>query len=319
MSALTKYDEALKTMPAPGGAGCHVAIMGAANLGVIAGVGERQVFDDIRKAIPQGSRNVPDSEIIKTVRKAFGEVIPSDGKKPDRWGGNPVPPKPAFDGLKERQRVIDISQGVQEVDLWEISPVRLDAEPGAWEAVVFLESLYGWKEHVFVGDIYDTAVFTVAEHIAAIENNDKTYPHIIPNPMTGEIASGGNSYRCDLSVSAFRFAVVEFDDMSIPDQIAFWHTMVAVNNLDVACLIDSGGKSIHAWLRVNLSTRVEWDERVKEGLYDKNTGYMAILGADRACQNPSRLSRLPGHYRGDKRKMQRLLYLNPQKTKSEAI
>ena len=78
--------------------------------------------------------------------------------------------------------------------------------------------------------------------------------------------------------------------------------------------IDSGGKSIHAWLRINLPDRAAWDKLVRYELYGE-TGRLTRLGADRACCNPARLSRLPGHYRRDTAeapgRWQRLLYLNP--------
>ena len=314
MSAITKYDEALKTMPAPGGAGCHVAIMGAANLGALAGITEQQVYSDIRAAIPKGTRTVPDSEIIKTVRKAFNENSQSPAEGRPRWNGNPVPKKPEFDGKKEMNRLIEMSAGVQEVDLWEMSPQRLNREPGPWETIMFLESLYRHDDQVFIGEIYDPLVFEVSEHIRMIKEYGTTFPHIIANPMTGDTATTGDgteSFRCDRAVKEFRFALVEFDDLDRDSQVAFWHTMIAIKKMPVACLIDSGGKSIHAWIQVDLKSIDEWDLNVRQKMYDKQTGIMAMLGADTACKNPSRLSRLPGHFRTEKGKWQRLLYLQP--------
>jgi hypothetical protein len=111
------------------------------------------------------------------------------------------------------------------------------------------------------------------------------------------------SYRGDSAVAAFTFAVVEFDERTRAEQVAFWCGV----NLPVAALVDSAGKSIHAWLRVDAADTQAWDTQVRPLFLQ----HLAPLGVDRTCQNPSRLSRLPGHYRLEKKKWQRLLFLDP--------
>ena len=76
----------------------------------------------------------------------------------------------------------------------------------------------------------------------------------------------------------------------------------------VAALIASGGKSIHAWIRVDCTDRKEWKELVKGRLY---RDVFIPLGADPACSNPSRKSRLPGVVRPGGG-WQEILFLNPQ-------
>jgi hypothetical protein len=102
---------------------------------------------------------------------------------------------------------------------------------------------------------------------------------------------------------------VEFDNLSKPDQFAFWYSVITKKLLDVALLLDSGGKSIHAWVRVNLTDRIAWDREIGNRFYGE-AGVFTTMGADRACRNPSRLSRLAGHYRAEKSNWQTLLYLN---------
>ena len=120
------------------------------------------------------------------------------------------------------------------------------------------------------------------------------------------------SFRCDAAVSSFRFVVVEFDSIPKLDQIAFWYSIASKKLLDVAVLLDSGGKSIHAWVRVNLSDRATWDTVIGTQFYGPK-GVFTLMGADKANRNPSRLSRLAGHFRQEKESFQTLLYLNPQK------
>jgi hypothetical protein len=77
--------------------------------------------------------------------------------------------------------------------------------------------------------------------------------------------------------------------------------------LPVVVLIDSGGKSVHGWIRVDAVNSDEWTQRVEGKLFD----LLTTVGADVACKNESRLSRMPGHFRTEKNHWQRVLYLNP--------
>ena len=116
------------------------------------------------------------------------------------------------------------------------------------------------------------------------------------------------SLRADSCVAEYRFAVVEFDSIPIEKQYAFWACTIQ-NNFPVAALVHSGGKSIHGWVRVNCKNIDEWRTRVEDELF---TNLLVPLGADKMCRNPSRMSRMPGHFRSDKGQWQRLLYLNPE-------
>jgi hypothetical protein len=53
----------------------------------------------------------------------------------------------------------------------------------------------------------------------------------------------------------------------------------------------------------------QWTETVENTVFAR---WLIPLGCDAACRNEARLSRLPGHYRADKGKWQRLLYLAPE-------
>jgi len=135
-------------------------------------------------------------------------------------------------------------------------------------------------------------------------------PKIIPNPLTGKPAlkkSGeGMTLRGDGNVAAYRFALAEFDSISIEDQLAFWR---AVPGLPLAALIHSGKKSLHGWLRVDCASGDEWAKEISGGLFPR---YLVPLGMDPACRNPSRLSRMPGHRRADTGIVQRVLYVAPE-------
>jgi hypothetical protein len=177
-------------------------------------------------------------------------------------------------------------------------------------------SLYSGEEYLYIGGKYDKVVRTVSEWRQVFESRQEaSWPHIMPNPVDGqahELSTGNKSFRCDAAVSAYRFVVIEFDELVKPDQFALWFTIISKNLLDVALLLDSGGKSLHAWVRVNLPDRAAWETEVGKRIYGPQ-GVFSCMGADRACRNPSRLSRLPGHYRAEKANWQTLLYVNPVK------
>jgi RecA-family ATPase len=79
--------------------------------------------------------------------------------------------------------------------------------------------------------------------------------------------------------------------------------------LPVAAVIGSGGRSVHAWVRVDARDADDYRATVAEML-----GILARFGVDGKNKNPSRLSRLPGARReigATGSGIQRLLYLNP--------
>ena len=107
------------------------------------------------------------------------------------------------------------------------------------------------------------------------------------NPLDGHDVRNSN-------VSEYRYALVESDSLDIEKQ----NSIIRELELPVAVLMFSGGKSIHAIVRIDATDYKEYQKRV-EFLYDicsKNG-----LQIDTQNKNPSRLSRLPGCQRGDKK------------------
>ena len=103
------------------------------------------------------------------------------------------------------------------------------------------------------------------------------------NPLDGKGVKNDN-------VTAFRFALIESDSMELGEQNAIIREL----ELPVACLVYSGGKSIHAIVHIDASSYEEYRTRV-DYLYsvcEKNG-----MKVDKQNRNPSRLSRLPGAMR----------------------
>lgn len=107
------------------------------------------------------------------------------------------------------------------------------------------------------------------------------------NPVDGEGVKNDN-------ITRFKYALVESDTMPVSDQDAMYRKL----ELPIACLVHSGGKSLHAIVRVDAEDYTEYRKRV-EYLYDflEKNG----LKVDKQNRNPSRLSRMPGVTRNGNR------------------
>lgn len=309
MPASARYADNL-TNPRPPGTGCHSWIMSTANLGVMAGKDPQEIHHDLRRVIPPGTRRISDREISDAINKAMGDL------KAGSFVPRPRPEPVVKDGRAARQRIIDQAKITTEADLWEASPVRLWDEPQG-DPALLLETLYEPTDLVWIGDRHQAGVLgdtirTAGEWITHFKRGGKTGPHIIPNPLTGAPATkktgDGATLRGDGNISSYRYCIAEFDNLSREDQIRFW----SAGKLPIIALIDSGGKSIHAWLDVQKLAQVEtaeqWQSEIKTRLYDR---ILSPLGVDTACSNSARLSRLPGYFRGEKRAWQKLLWLSP--------
>lgn len=103
----------------------------------------------------------------------------------------------------------------------------------------------------------------------------------------------GNGVRNE-NVSDFRYALVESDGMEIEKQNAIIREL----ELPIACLVHSGGKSLHAIVKIDAADYSEYRKRV-DYLYDvcQKNG----IKVDTQNRNPSRLSRMPGIIRGEKK------------------
>ena len=317
---LENYCKHLSQTPAPGGNGCHPALLGNANRGVMAGLSPEQIHSDIRNSIPPGSRKVPDREIYAAVDKAFADrkqaVTLPGGKMYYRYKQRNN--KPAIsNGQTVLRNIINQGKITDEADLCDLSPVRLSDSPDL-DPIIFLNTLYEPHENIWIGERNDQGVMgrnimTVADWLKLKSSTHRTAPFFIINPLTGKpadkISGDGQTYRGENNVLSFKYALVEFDTLTHEEQIRFWSAV----KLPIRCLVDTGGKSIHALIDVQRLSKVEtldhWNTQIKNSLYDR---CLSPLGVDKACSNAARLSRLPGHLRAEKQRYQRILWLSPE-------
>lgn len=182
------------------------------------------------------------------------------------------------------------------------------AEPAEWhpaqQLITYLETLFDNEEHVgYVtrsfsnedgkamptkGDWARTAGQLVQALSACGDDIGSVLGDYDPavgawirfNPLDGKGIRNEN-------VTAFRYALVECDGMDIDRQNA----LIRELELPVACLVHSGGKSVHAIVHIDAPDYPEYRKRV-EYLYTvcRKNG----LELDQQNRNPSRLSRMPG-------------------------
>lgn len=115
-----------------------------------------------------------------------------------------------------------------------------------------------------------------------------------PNPRLGKM-----SRRSEESVLAWRWMVLESDDAPV----RLWLGALARVVPRIAAITTSGGRSVHALVRVDAPSKKAWDEIKKQVLG------LVTVGADPGALSAVRLTRLPACWRGEKE--QKLLYFAP--------
>jgi RecA-family ATPase len=116
--------------------------------------------------------------------------------------------------------------------------------------------------------------------------NDSAGVYVRFNPLDGK---GENN----INVTRWRYCLIESDTDSVEKQ----YSLLKAMNLPIRFLIHSGGKSLHAIVKVDAENAQQYKARVRE-LYEfcKRSGFHP----DEQDKNESRFSRLPGVKRGDK-------------------
>lgn len=193
------------------------------------------------------------------------------------------------------------------------------SEPKEWDPVKeitkFLELLFDSSENVG----YVTSTYKITEKDGSVSyrptkgNSDRTAGELISllNNCKGDIGAVLGDYKpeagawvrvnpldgngvADINVTDYRYVLVESDSLPLERQNA----LIRELELPVVTLTYTGGKSLHAIVRIEASSREEYRKRVAY-LFEicRKNG----LEVDKSCKNPSRLSRLPGVMRNGKK------------------
>ena len=303
------YKDKLLTIPAPG-SGCHPFLMSVCNSGVMEGVHPDQMLTDIHDNIPLGERSISRKEIQDTIDKAFAEkgVIPESRKVISA----PAP----FRATPYRQHLVDATTDAPTAQL--ITSIkamsRVDIPPeGDTQFAEWISHCFDECELLFMGDdaipgLMGRSIKTALDWSA---HTQVPHPKFIINPLDGEEKPtkmpGRTTFRGDGNVSRFRHALVEMDGVPAKEQLRMWTTIIKRELLTIKSLTYSGSKSIHALVDVSerVSCQDDWSREIRGHFFPS---VMVPLGADKACQNPASLSRVPG-FKRDNGKIQELFYL----------
>ncbi len=192
------------------------------------------------------------------------------------------------------------------------------SEPENWDPVkqiiTYLETLFEASENVgYVTETYEKTEDGITKYLPTRGSYDRTAGELIEllNICDGDIGAVFGDYKEEAgawirfnpldgkgvkseNVTDFRYALVESDCMTLEEQNA----LIRELELPVAIMVYTGGKSIHAIVKVDAPNYDEYRKRVDYlyGVCKKNG-----LEIDRQCRNPSRLSRMPGVMRNGKK------------------
>jgi hypothetical protein len=272
-----------------------------------------------------------DAEIEHKLRSADGSADPEPrgyliGDRNDPRGsiGSLAPakresaPKPVYDPERLKTFAGDWAKVVDLV--WLAN--RSHYDPAEVDAAGFLSLLYGSNERVVVftkeysqgqalwpdDEVPTTGrcgVWYLAQPVDGVS---------YPNPRS---KGGTLSRRSEESVTTWRYLVLESDSAPLRE----WLGALVQLPLKIAAIYSSGGRSVHALVRVDAATKKHWDDmklRMAPGLR-----FLILNGADKGVLSAVRLTRLPGCLREGKEKdgvytrfptpqMQKLLYVNPR-------
>ncbi len=138
---------------------------------------------------------------------------------------------------------------------------------------------------------------------------------VVPNAFTGgefETVDGKPSYIAQACLATFSHAVLEFDELPMAEQCAFWAGYIRTCKIPLVCLTYSGGKSIHGCIYVGAADLAEWNERrarlVALFAADKDAAYRVDIQELRPRQG----MRLAGVCRESTGKRQELLWMKAE-------
>ncbi|MBM4206280.1 MAG: hypothetical protein FJ194_19420 [Gammaproteobacteria bacterium] len=259
------------------------------------------------KSARTASHSLPRGHLLGT-RGQGRSVHTSRSSGPKQIVARPAKPKFCPMVLKRvASKVEDISNVGEFLRM--VSPVSVDTQDSAG----VLSRLYrrGSGEKVLIFSDMNSQ----GQKVWEADGSEKFHNHhlptgdegvwFLPQPVTGEFHAnprldGKLSRRSEEAVTSWRYLVLESDEAEADD----WLRCLIQIPLRIACICESGGRSIHALVRLDAESKVAWDalvHRVKPAL--------VTLGADPGALSAVRLTRLPQARRG--KRVQRLLYLNP--------
>lgn len=223
--------------------------------------GGPKVENEVRLAIENGYRSSKVTEPIEAARK------PAPRKQ--------APAPKASEARRDYSFMDALEAAFEPGETIAVVESRMN-DDGAWKpSVATIKTIEKWRSWTAkMGDI--NRLFGSTDGGA----------YIAINPL-----KAGSTSRSNDNVSAYRHVLVEWEDdkhgLSITEQAAQFEN----SGLPISVMLLSGGRSVHAWVRVDAATREEWEAR-RDMLFAK-------FACDTKNKDVARVSRCPGAMRGD--------------------
>ena len=253
-----------------------------------------------------------------------------DGECERKWesfngSSSPVTGGTIIQMAKERGMTVGVSRELEwndeinyETEIVSKSEGEPLHEPVEWypvkEIKTYLETLFEPSDNVgYVTEVYEHEEDGKLKYSPTRGSYDRTAGELIEllNICDGDIGAVFGDYKeeagawirfnpldgkgvTNKNVTDYRYALVESDSMPLERQNA----VIRELELPVAVMVYTGGKSIHAIVKIDAPNYDEYRKRV-DYLYSvcRKNG----LDIDKSCRNPSRLSRMPGVMRNGKK------------------
>lgn len=356
-----KYQQALATLT-PGNRDAQ--LVAVALYGRRAGIPPEELFDDIMQNAP-GAKH-PNPAAVRRAVEHSARTVALGGEKNYAERNPPAltpykfrrEPTAAERRENERKalppaergtvaRLIAEGRGATSKTLREMSPTAIPTTPAEMAAAHLNALGADWRYTAWAGWIDGNrkrggvcSPHALADAIRAGLADIPT--HVSTNPLTGQEGAtkdGKPSFDCAATVAAFPFALLEFDDLPLPDQCAIFAAAIRGGELRVVSLCYTGGKSIHAVVLVRephdrrtatvlpgrqvrddrnaddeTRWREEWRLLRRRFASSDNPAERVDLAPS---MNPAIHTRLGGAFRPEKRQRQVLLYLDAELARRE--
>ena len=200
--------------------------------------------------------------------------------------------KDAETELNERISIITESNKVKYLneyswdpaDMMEESPQKLDENFSDYHGML---SLFKPDDIVWIGAVKDSG--NHPQNFRKVEEWMR-----MDSPVgqftTGAVFKSGTISRSNENVDTRRYMVVESDVLTKPQMGAVFKVMREKVKMKLYAIVDTGGKSLHAWFEN--PPKPEWERRLKS--------FLIPMGCDPATFKPSQPVRMAGAKREDK-------------------
>lgn len=223
------------------------------------GISAEEVIEDCRATMPDFTSKHA-SDIRRGIASAQSKVItrPIKSCRPPQQE-----PQPSF---PDKVRSLIAAGGMKATmeDLTALSPTDVKFNHRGYQTDAFLRRLWRPEEYLHVEDSQHHVLAALglqlrscAEWLELLRRRPLSGDIIGRNPYSGNLGhtgAGQTSYVSADCISRFRFALIEFDALPIPEQCAFWLGVIRTMPrfaVRLASLVFSGEKSIHGLLRID--------------------------------------------------------------------